>query len=102
MTETHSKMEDLKKDVEKLTKQVGIWKDSAMKKGKEIKELKEKLAQAEKGGGGGQPQDPSCENAELAKVQDDRDRAVQEKLILKDRMQKEMDEIKDSLKQLQD
>ena len=99
MTETHSKMEDLKKDVEKLTKQVGIWKDSAMKKGKEIKELKEKLAQAEKGGGGGQPQDPS---GELAKVQDDRDRAVQEKLTLKDRMQKEMDEIKDSLKQLQD
>jgi hypothetical protein len=72
------------------------------KKVKEIKELKEKLAQAEKGGGGGQTHDPSGDNAELAKVQDDRDRAVQEKLILKDRMQKEMDEIKDSLKQLQD
>ena len=43
-------MEDSKKEIEKLTKMVGIWKDSTNKKAKEIKERKEKLA-LEKGGG---------------------------------------------------
>ena len=45
-------MSDLEQENEKLKKQVTVWKNASVTKANQIKELKEKIAEFEKNGGG--------------------------------------------------
>ena len=86
-----------------------MWRETAQNKTKEVRDLKAKIAELEKSGAGDGrlaasevPQEPVEVYEEISKLQDDRDRAVKEKLDLKRKFKEEIDELKESLKQLQE
>ena len=84
--------EDHKKEIDKLTKNVKLWKDSAAAKGKDIKVLKDQIAQLKEGGGTAPQEGGQVDNEQLARIEGERDRAYSEKVELKTKMQQEIDD----------